>query len=116
MVVWVLLMKCLYDGYNLMRFQTGQAEGYCMKVLREYAVLVSIVLFTLYRNYTQLSASNSNYLKAVVSHNKAVMSTETPLPRVFSVRLDTLINTSPSDIAAALSDVKIRPLWDPRLA
>ena len=44
------------------------------------------------------------------------MSTETPLPRVFSVRLDTLINTSPSDIAAALSDVKIRPLWDPKLA
>lgn len=52
MVVWVLLMKCLYDGFNLMRFQTGQAEDYCMKVLKEYAVLVSIILFTLYRNYS----------------------------------------------------------------
>ena len=116
MVVWVLLLKCLYDGFNLMRFQGAQEEGFCYKVLKEYMVLVAVVLFTLYRNYTQLSGSNENYLKAVTSHNKAVMSTETPLPRVFSVRLDTLINTSPSDLANALSDVSIRPLWEPRLA
>ena len=99
-----------------MRFQGAQEEGFCYKVLKEYMVLVAVVLFTLYRNYTQLSGSNENYLKAVTSHNKAVMSTETPLPRVFSVRLDTLINTSPSDLANALSDVSIRPLWEPRLA
>ena len=38
-----------------------------------------------------------------------------PLPQQFNVKLVTVINASPAEIANALSEETMRPLWEPKL-
>ena len=38
-----------------------------------------------------------------------------PLPKQFNMKLVTVINASPAEIANALAEETLRPLWEPKL-
>lgn len=73
--------------------------------------LVALLAFSEELNFQKKKAASN---EALIQFNKS--STLKPLPKTFQMKITTVVNASPAEVANALSDAMLRPLWEPRLS
>lgn len=79
-------------------------------------LLGAFLVFNVLMQFKRKSSETKKFNEAVTAFNKCKMATDTSiLPRTFGLKLNIAIRASPNELASALSDERIRPLWEPSL-
>jgi len=76
-------------------------------------VIYSIIALMIISHEINYRRQTSAAAKSVEQYSKH--SSLKPLPKQFSMKLVTVINATPSEVANALADETQRPLWEPKL-